>query len=62
MLNSRYQSYETPITLSINSLGILKTFFGISRQSLRYSQLVNFNLPVENSFLIIPYIHLITNN
>ena len=31
---SLYQSYEIPITLSINLLGKLKTFFGISRQSL----------------------------
>lgn len=35
---SLYQSYEIPITLSINSLEKLKTFFGISRQSLDYSR------------------------
>ena len=34
---SLFQSYEISITLSISSLGKSKTYFGISRQSLRNS-------------------------
>lgn len=46
-----YQSYEIPITLSINSLGMLKTFFGISRQSL----FIAHNLPKNTPICL--YIH-----